>query len=171
MKRVWILRHAKAGPHSADDHGRTLVERGRRQCAGIADQLSKKMGPGGFPPLVISSSAQRAQLTAQLVVEALGAPTTIEVDKQMYQADADDIVVRLQALDDEIDSVVVVGHNPALSELAVLLTADDDDKGRSKVRDGLPTAGLVIFGFDVSRWGNVCAHGGRVEAMYVPERR
>lgn len=170
MRRLWILRHAKAVPHVPDDHGRALVARGERQCASVAEQLLESPLAGQFPRLVLTSSAVRALSTAQLVVEHIGAKTTIEVEKPLYQASPDDVLERLRELRGT-SSVVVVGHNPTLSELVPWLLDPGDTKGYRKVHNGLPTCGLAVVRLGEKRWAELTPGSGRLELFVVPKGR
>lgn len=171
MRTVWILRHAKAGPHVPDDQGRPIIARGQRQCIELAGQLREAYTLRQFPPLALSSSAVRARQTAREMLKAAKARTKVELEDALYEADPDDIIDRLRLLDDELSSVMVVGHNPALSDLALLVLENDDVKGRRKVRDGLATAALAVVGFEVDKWSSVSAASGRLERLFVPKVR
>jgi phosphohistidine phosphatase len=171
VRTVWILRHAKAGPHVPDDHGRPIVERGHRQCAELAAQLREAYTLRQFPPVALSSSAVRARQTAEEVLKGAKARTKVELEDALYEADPDDIIDRLRLLDNDFSSVIVVGHNPALSDLALLALEDDDTKGRRKVSDGLATAALAVVSFDVDKWSSVSAASGRLERLFVPKVR
>ena len=168
MRTVWILRHAKAGPHVPDDHGRPIVARGERQCAALAEQLGVAYDKSEMPALALSSTAVRARQTAELVIAGTRAPTALELEDALYETDADAIVDRLRLVDDDLASVMVVGHNPELSELALLVLEEEDAKGRRKLRDGLATCALAVVTFDVKRWSSLSAAGGRLEHLFVP---
>ena len=174
MKHVWILRHAKAasdGP-DGDDHSRPLTGRGRRQSLQVAAFLADRVDSGApTPDVVLSSSAARALATAEAAHGALGAGVPFEIGRALYGADADDIVDRLRLVPDEIDAVMVVGHNPCFHDLALLLVSPDDDAaGRDRLADGFPTAALAIVALDVASWSEVVAGSGRLEEMFVPTR-
>ncbi|MHB8681947.1 MAG: SixA phosphatase family protein [Acidimicrobiales bacterium] len=170
MKQTWVLRHAKAVPHRPDDHARPLAPRGRRQCAQLAAEL-EAMAAGERPGLVLSSSAARARETAELVMAGLPG-ARLEVEDALYQADADDIVERLRRLDDELDSVVVVGHNPTLEYLVELLVDKDDADGHERLAHGLGTCALAVVSFaEADRWSQVVPGAGRLVRLLAPTGR
>jgi phosphohistidine phosphatase len=173
VKHVWILRHAKAasdGP-DGDDHSRPLTGRGRRQAVQVAAFLADRVAAGApTPDAVLSSSAARALATAQAAHSALGDGVLFEIGRALYGADADDIVDRLRLVPDEINAVMVVGHNPSFHELALLLVSADDVEGRARLADGFPTAALAIVALQATMWSEVVPGSGHLEEMFVPTR-
>jgi phosphohistidine phosphatase len=173
VRRLWVLRHAKAasdGP-DGDDHSRPLTGRGRRQTTQVRSFVAGRLASGATTPdVVISSSAVRARRTAEPVHEALGAHVPLDIERSLYGADADDIVTRLRLVPDEIGSVMIVGHNPSFHELVLLLVSADDAEGRARLETGFPTAALALVALDVARWSEVGAGSGRLEELFVPTR-
>ncbi|MHB8329839.1 MAG: SixA phosphatase family protein [Acidimicrobiales bacterium] len=170
MKKLWVLRHAKAAPHSDDDHSRPLAARGRRQCAELATHLDEAGRDRTEPQLVLCSSAVRAVETAVLVLAGLGARPGLEAEPGLYLADADLVVDRLRRLDDELVAVMIVGHNPTLHDLIVLLLEPADEVGRRRLDDGFPTAALAVVEVPVDRWAAVAQGTGRLQSWFVPAR-
>ncbi|HMK63974.1 MAG TPA: histidine phosphatase family protein [Acidimicrobiales bacterium] len=168
MRTLWILRHAKAAPHSPRDHGRPLAARGRRQTTELAAHLQ---GLASRPSLVLSSSATRALETAQGVLEALGEEAELVVAPALYEADADEVIDIVRRTDDERTDLMVVGHNPTFLELAQLVLGPDDTEGRRQLQSGLPTGALTVTDFDVDRWAKVSAGGGQLVELFVPRAR
>jgi len=173
VKHVWILRHAKAASEGrdGDDHSRPLTGRGRRQSAQVASFLADRVASGApTPDVVLSSSAARALATAEAAHAALGENVPFEIGRALYKADADDIVDRLRLVPDEIEAVMVVGHNPSFHDLTLLLVSDDDTDGRARLAEGFPTAALAIVALDVTSWSQVVAGSGHLDEMFVPTR-
>lgn len=168
MRTLWILRHAKAVPHSPRDHGRRLAARGRRQCEELSARLADMKGR---PSLVLTSSATRALATAEGVLPGLGAGAEMVVEPGLYQADPDDVIELVRQVDDARSEVMVVGHNPTIYELVLLLLDPDDTKGRKRVEPGLGTAALAVVSFDVDHWAQVGPRGGHLEELFVPKAR
>ena len=169
MRTLWVLRHAKAEPHRAEDHGRKLAARGRLQCAELSEHLAGLAK--GRPKLVLSSSAARALETAEGVVEALGRKARIAVEPKLYQADADDVLDIVREVDDERAAVMVVGHNPTMLDLLERVVAASDTSGHGQLAHGLPTAALGVVAFDVERWAELSFGAGRLQSLYVPKAR
>jgi len=173
VKHLWILRHGKAvqDGRDGDDHARALTGRGRRQTVQVAAFLAAQRAAGAATPdLVLSSSAVRARRTAEAVHGALGDGVPLDIERALYGADPDDVVDRLRLVPDETASVMVVGHNPTLHQLAVLVDAPDDDAGRRRLDEGFPTAALAVIALDISSWTQLAPGSGRLEELFVPTK-
>lgn len=165
-----MLRHAKAAPHTADDRGRPLTDRGRRQCAELArDVLAAGLG---LPERTMSSPAVRARQTAELVLEGLGRSSEagLDLDGELYQADPDDVIRRARLLDDTVTRAMVVGHNPTVESLVMLLVAADDPN-RARVDEGMATCALAVVELPVDRWAEVVTGEGRLRSYFTPTGR
>ncbi|MGD0321622.1 MAG: histidine phosphatase family protein [Acidimicrobiales bacterium] len=173
VRHVWVLRHAKAEAAlpDDDDHSRSLTRRGRRQAEAAQRFLSEARGRGAaVPRLVLCSSAARALQTAELVLPALGAEVTLEVEGDLYTAEADELIERLRRVEDEVASIMVVGHNPAFAELVQLLLSEADTAGRGRLVS-FPTCALAQVGLRSAAWADLVAGSGRLEELFLPERR
>ena len=167
MPALWVLRHAKAADHSAPDHGRPLAPRGIRQCEELAAHLRTLPE---FPDEVLCSSALRARQTAEAARAALPGGVALSVEAGLYGADADDVVDRLRLVDQSRRAVMVVGHNPTLHDLLLLLLAGDAE-GVRQLDGGLPTCGLAVVDLAVETWDRVAAGTGRLRSFFVPAAR
>jgi phosphohistidine phosphatase len=135
MKRLLLLRHAKAVPAEAAfaDFARELSERGERDAHHIGERLREHQPR---PDLILASPAARTLRTAQLVAAALGyADDAIAVDPLLYLAAPPALLQVIAAQSADVDSLVVVGHNPGLTELVheLLPTFDVDDLPTSAI--------------------------------------
>lgn len=172
IRHVWVLRHAKAVAASpdGDDHSRSLTRRGRRQAEAAQRFLSDaRAGGAAVPRLVLCSSAARALQTAELVLPALGDEVMLEVERHLYTADADELIERLRRVEVEVASVMVVGHNPAFAELALLLLSKADTAGCSRLVS-FPTCAVAQIGLRTATWADLVAGSGRLEELFLPER-
>jgi phosphohistidine phosphatase len=122
------------------------------------------------PELVLCSSARRAVQTAELVVLELGAGVELMVERALYRADADDVIDRLRELGDDVASVMVVGHNPTLEHLALVLLQPEDAAGRSRLEQGFPTAALAVVGVPATSWRALSNGTGRLLDLRAPGR-
>ena len=158
MKRLWILRHAKSSwddPQLAD-HERLLAKRGRRAGKRIAAWADAN---GVAPDLVLCSSAVRAQATLDLVRPGLGDPT-VSVESALYHATATELVLRLSEVDENATGVLLLGHNPAMHELAALVAPPGPD--------AFPTGALASARLAIDHWGDVRPGCGRLVDFVVP---
>ncbi|HLU71045.1 MAG TPA: histidine phosphatase family protein [Nonomuraea sp.] len=120
MTRTLILiRHAQAVSQrlGSSDKDRQLTERGERDAEQAGEELRKL---GLVPELVLSSSATRTKQTTALVFPG----ATARYEDGLYQAYAEELLERLRRLDPDLSTVALCGHNPAVHELAVMLTGD-----------------------------------------------
>jgi phosphohistidine phosphatase len=173
MTELWVLRHAKASAQGPDgtDHSRPLTSKGRRQASAVADHITAiAVGGGPTPRTVLSSSGVRAVETAQLVMDALGPDAQLTIDKALYTADVDDIVALLRLVGAGASPVMVVGHNPVLHELALLMLGADDDAGRRRLEAGLPTGGLVVLQSPPDDWARLSLGTATLKDLFVPPR-
>lgn len=142
MKTLWLLRHAKSSwdDPALSDHDRPLAPRGRkagkRMRRWAADHRVR-------PDLVLCSTAERAQATLELVLPGLGSPE-VELEVALYHASAEFLLDRLHAVEASLDSVLLIGHNPGLHDLAHLLAPPGPEE--------VPTAALVELRLEVDGW-------------------
>jgi phosphohistidine phosphatase len=136
MKRLLLLRHAKAVPASDSlvDIDRPLAERGERDARRMGERLK---GQRLRPTRILSSPAARALRTARLVAHEIDYPLdAVALDRRLYLAEPATIVEIIAGQDPAIETLLVVGHNPGLTELVhrLLPTFEVDD---------LPTCAIV----------------------------
>ena len=142
MKRLLILRHAKSSwaDSSIDDWHRPLNDRGERDAPRAGEWLRAR---DLLPDVIISSDAIRARATAEAAAEAAGLSKAIVLEPSLYHAAPEDVIEVLNAVNDEMRSVLIVGHNPGLEELVGKLAGE---------AHGMPTAGLFVFDVPITRW-------------------
>jgi phosphohistidine phosphatase len=147
--RLLLLRHAKAVPpaEAPTDASRALASRGERDAHLIGARLRER---GTQLGLIVTSPARRALHTAEIVAAALDYPRErIVVDERLYLAGPVDTLAVIATLDANHANVLVVGHNPGLSELAATLLPELGDID-------LPTCGLVALDTASHDWASLC---------------
>ena len=123
--RLWLLRHAKSSWDDDDlaDEDRPLAPRGER----AADAMRAYLETNDIAPaLVLCSSALRARQTLARVLPGLGRDLEVRIEPGLYTFDAGVLIERLRRVPTGVASVMVVGHNPALQDLAVRVTDRGD---------------------------------------------
>jgi phosphohistidine phosphatase len=141
-----LLRHAKAqAPGSLPDIERPLTERGRADAGAVGSWLADE---GMRPGLVVCSPAVRTRQTWHEVAIALatsdpsgGAPE-VHYEQKLYDGGRTELVDLVQAVSDDLTTVLVIGHNPTVSDVSMLLRPDHTDGPV----DGLRTCGLAVHG-------------------------
>jgi phosphohistidine phosphatase len=143
-KTLYLLRHAKSSWENPTlaDRDRPLASRGRRASRVIADHLrSQRITPA----LVLCSSSARTRETLERVSAGLSDEIAVRIEAGLYTASADDLLDRLHEIDTGVDSVMLIGHNPALQELALSLAGNGADLKR--LTEKFPTASLATLAF------------------------
>jgi phosphohistidine phosphatase len=164
VARLLLLRHAKSSWSDASlrDHDRPLNGRGRRAAASMGAHLRAR---DWLPDLVLCSSARRTCETAALL--DLPADTAVEIEHDLYLADADDVFARVSRVDDAIGSLMVIGHNPTMHEVALDLARAGDPSARSRLASAYPTGALALFDVDVP-WRELEPGSARLTNFVVP---
>jgi phosphohistidine phosphatase len=162
VKRLYLLRHAKSSWKDATlaDHDRPLAGRGRRAATAIGRRMRAE---GVEPQLVLCSTARRARETLARIEPALGRGA-VKVERQLYGAGAEDLLARLRRLPDDVESVLVIGHNPGLEELARDLAGSGSDALGAKY----PTGALATLELAVESWRALDRGGGELIGFVRP---
>jgi phosphohistidine phosphatase len=167
MRRLLLLRHAKSSwaEPGASDHARPLNRRGQEAAPRIGAYLGRHKL---IPDCVLCSTAKRTRETWDLVsAEMRAAPQAAYVER-LYDASPRTLLEVLRHADAAAKSVLVVGHNPGLQEVATELIAAGDLDDRERLREKLPTGGLVVIDFAITDWSKLHARSGRLERFVVP---
>ncbi len=140
------MRHAKSSwdDPGVADHDRSLAPRGRKAVRRLREYLAQ-LAPR--PGLVLCSSSRRTRETLDGILPALGHDVPIEIDRELYGADADQLLTRLRRIDDDIACVLMIGHNPGMADLIDLLVDHDD----GPAGEPFPTAAVAVLSFG-GRW-------------------
>ena len=149
MRRLLLLRHAKAVPaeHALDDIARPLAERGERDARRIGERLRAHQLS---PSLILASPATRTLQTARLVAASVDYPRdAIALERRLYLAEPPSIVEVIAEQAPAIESLLVVGHNPGLTQVVHDLLPSFD------VED-LPTGAVVALEYAAAdHWADV----------------
>ncbi|HTV38390.1 MAG TPA: histidine phosphatase family protein [Xanthobacteraceae bacterium] len=166
MRRLMLLRHAKTErPVPGEpDRGRKLTERGRADAPVIGAYMARH---GLVPALALVSPATRAKQTWDLLAACFAKPPKVVREERIYNADPERLMALIAETHDA-PSLLVVGHNPGIHELAVQLIATGDVEARERVADKLPTSGLVVIDLPFNDWSRLHVHAGRLEHFVSP---
>jgi phosphohistidine phosphatase len=168
IHRRELLRHAKSSwkdPH-LEDHERPLAPRGRRACARLrAHARERRLAPD----LVLCSSAARAVQTWQGIRDGVAGSPKVGHEDGLYGADAQALLQRLNEVPESVESVLLIGHNPGLEELAIGLVGDGDDRAVGAMRAKYPTGGLASLTFS-GKWRTLEPRSARLVAFVIPRQ-
>ncbi len=159
MKTLYLLRHAKSSwddPNLAD-FDRPLNERGLAAAPFMGDLIASK---GYGPSIILSSPAERANQTAQIVKGYAPNETAIQLDDRIYEASPRGLKQVVSELADSIDSVLLVGHNPGIEGFIRYLTG---------AVEAMPTAALAVIDLNIDSWRSLNDACGTVRAVYRPK--
>jgi phosphohistidine phosphatase len=146
-RQLILLRHAKSSWDDPllDDFDRPLAKRGRGAARRIADWLTRHKIR---PTLVLCSPAVRTRQTLDLIREAIGQDARIVYDKALYLAEGDALLARIRAVDNHVSCLLMIGHNPGLQDLAVMLASSAGKRERARLAEKFPTASVAWFSVD-----------------------
>ncbi len=161
MKHLLFCRHAKSSwkDLSLADIDRPLNKRGKRDAPEMGRRLAARSVK---VDAIVSSPAVRARKTARFFANALGYPrSSIIVNEELYGIDSLSILAVIHALDNTINTAVMVGHNPEFTNLVNIL-------GNLHIAN-VPTCGIVALGFPFSSWKDVKGGSGHLDFFDYPK--
>jgi phosphohistidine phosphatase len=162
VKQLILLRHAKSSWQNGalGDVDRPLSDRGERDAPRMGKRLLARQAK---PGLLLASQATRAQRTAKLVARALGLRADlIKTEESLYLAEPAAVLAVVATQDDAHSCLLVVGHNPGLTDLANELLPE-------LALDNLPTAGVVAVDFAAARWHDLAAAPAKLAYYDYPK--
>lgn len=145
------------------DRERPLAPRGRRDAERIADHLVRL---GVEPELVLCSPAARTRETLELLQPAFGT-ATVMFEEELYAASADELLARLLLVPDAVVSVLLIGHNPGLHQLALVLVSAGEELGRLEAK--FPTGALATLAL-AKTWSRLVPGDAMLAAYVVPRQ-
>ena len=160
MKTLLLLRHAESSGTEAgqSDFARPLNERGREAAPAIGRFLGRQRVK---PDLILCSPAERARETAALVIDAAGLTSSkLRDDARIYEASTATLFEVVSQIEEGARAVLIVGHNPGISELLARLTGEEQP---------IRTASLVCISLDIEKWREVREQTGRLAWLMTPE--
>lgn len=167
MKTLTLLRHAKSSwdDNVQRDFDRPLNRRGRK----AAHTVGREMRSQGLEfDRVIASPAVRVVETLADVSDGYGRPIEPQYDERIYLALTSTLLELVQATDDRVDRLLLVGHNPGLESLVMLLSREDGDSLRAEIAVKYPTGSLAEIVFPVDSWREAAEGVGRIQRFIRP---
>ena len=168
MKTLTLLRHAKSGWDNPGlrDFDRPLNGKGKRAAALVGRHWR---GLGLNFDQVVASPAIRVVETLEHVAGGYGGDLAPRWDRRIYLASAVTLLDVVRELPDSIASVLLVGHNPGLEDLVLMLVPDNDQAPlRHAVEEKFPTASTAMLSFDIASWADASADGATLDLFVRP---
>ena len=162
MKYLWLIRHAKSSWEAPylKDYDRPLNKRGKRDAPFMGKELKKN---AFSPELVISSPSKRTTLTAEKIFNELDFGfEKIQWEPKLYGAGTWECINIINSLEQDINTVCIIGHNPTLTDLSNYLT--------DNYIDNIPTCGIVKISFEVINWAMVSKSLGSLVSFDYPKK-
>jgi phosphohistidine phosphatase len=162
------MRHAKAERLEAgqSDFDRLLAPRGRTDAKTIGAYLVRHRA---IPDHVAVSPAARTRETWTQAASAFGQAPAASFEDRLYNATTAAILDVIRQTADSAGTLLVIGHNPGLQELAAMLVASGDIEARERLGREFPTSALASISFAVEHWSAVHTRGGRLEHFITPK--
>jgi phosphohistidine phosphatase len=161
MKTLCIVRHAKSSWDHPElpDYKRPLLEAGILRTQKVVGYLkNQKVNPG----LIISSHATRAKETSMIIADGLSyAFDRIKIEEKVYTGNEDDVFNLIFGVSNNVDQLMVIGHNPTLTNLSNYFLAEP--------LDWLPTSGVVSIEFETDKWENILQAKKRTKFVISPK--
>ncbi|MGB0910509.1 MAG: SixA phosphatase family protein [Nitrospirales bacterium] len=145
MKHLYLVRHAEACEQGANgrDFDRPLSANGKED----ASQMGQRLSQWPKPEVMLSSSAIRAKTTANLLATAIEYPQSeIIFEEQIYEAELENLLSVIRAVYKEAVCVMLVGHNPALTQLVTMLGGGTAH---------MPTCSMALLQIPSNSWGDI----------------
>lgn len=162
MKEIIVVRHAKSdwGNEGLKDIDRCLSERGYTDAYQLADWFSANKSK---PDILLTSPAVRALSTALIFARAIKLPLfKLQLEPDIYEADTETLLKLLWQQKDEVTSLMLFGHNPALTDLC-------NELAEEFYLDNLPTCGMLFMQFDCKKWRELKSKSGKITDHVFPK--
>ena len=159
-----LLRHAKSDwPAGVPDVERPLADRGRSDAPVAGDLLARLVG--SFD-LALVSPATRTQQTWMLVGERVSADEVV-LEPAIYDASVHDLLTLVRAIPDSSDTTLLIGHNPGIADLTLLLAGDGDAHARERIAQKFPTCGVAVLHV-TGGWTEIAPGSATLAGFHIP---
>jgi len=162
VKKLYLIRHAKSSwsEEGMSDFERPLNKRGKKDLPFMANRLKEF---GVKPDLILSSPAKRAQKSAKTIAETINySADNISYDESLYDSSYTTYRYLLDSLDDKLNTVFIVAHNPTLTEVGERLSG--------AILTNIPTCSIVCIEFDVKSFKDIEEGSGKIIFFDYPKK-
>lgn len=167
MRQLILMRHGKAENAAGQgDHLRPLSRRGRAEALEAARRMAALARPGA----ALVSDSTRTRQTMDSAAPALPADLPCRFTRALYGATADAILAEVMATPAEIGSLLVVGHNPGMGDLARRLAAEGEPAALARLAAGFPTSCFAVIDLPAEDWAGAGVPGRLAFLLPADER-
>ena len=163
MKTLYLIRHAKSSwkDITLNDFDRPLNKRGKLN----ADLMGNLLATQGIrPDLILSSPANRAMSTAKKLAESIGYSSDgVQYKQSIYEAGLNELLGVIHQVDDSVNRLFLIGHNPSLNSLLDYLVPQNSI-------DNIVTAGIAEIQLRVNSWGDTAQASGELMQFEYPKK-
>ena len=161
MYKLFLLRHAQAaGSFDVDDHARTLTAHGIEQSQNVTKHLPEI-------DLALCSDALRTKTTLETIEQAGVVIAKTHYSNDLYNAPTGTLLAHIQQAG-TAENLLLIAHNPAIHQLAVMLNDDDKNALSNKLIYGYAPATLSVFECNIDNWANIQPHENRLVDLIIP---
>lgn len=158
MKTLYLMRHTQKEENlNKDDYDINLTNKGLDDALQMAQRLKDEKV---IIDLIVSSPAKRARLTAETIADTTEYSKSVMYNEVIYQAFLNELMETISYTYDNVNSLMIVGHNPALASLAVNLTT---------FREELKMGGIVKITFDCDSWIDIAKYNAKFISYIEPK--
>jgi phosphohistidine phosphatase len=168
VKTLLLLRHAKSawGDARLEDHERPLNGRGERSARAMADHIAHK---APHPDLILCSTAMRTRQTLAPLLKRLGPPSPpIALENGLYLASEEALLDRLRAVADGVGTVLLIGHNDGIGQLAAALAGSGPAEPLARLREKFPTGALAVLRLGDGPWSELAPGAAKLIEFVRP---
>lgn len=153
MRRLVLFRHAKSDrPDGVEDHERPLAPRGRVAAGAMGEWMAEK---GIIPDLVICSTSVRTRQTWDLAKPAFDPEPETIYEERIYEARPDDLLEVIREASSEVQTLMLVGHNPGMEILTGMLAESGEPAVVERFEKKFPTAAVAVLDFEDEPWAAI----------------
>jgi len=165
MLKLFLMRHAKAAQARAGqmDYDRPLTARGEAAAAAVGRAMAER---GYLPDMVICSAARRTRETLAGVLPDLAQNCRIDLKSSLYPLG--DYLPEIRQVPDDVHRLLLVGHNPAVHDLALTLAGTGERDLLVRLAQGYPTGVLAVISFAATHWADISPDSGQIDDLLVP---
>lgn len=158
MKTLYLFRHAKSSwdDPALEDFDRPLNKRGKKTAPLMGKVMKERKVE---PEIVLCSPARRTRETAKLALQKSHIEAPIIYEEAIYEASVRTLIAVLSSLKEPVESVLMIGHNPGMSDLLHTIARASED---------FPTACLAKVSLEITTWKELAPQSGRLEWILRP---